>query len=309
MRKFFHHHLDGLPRVMPIRQRVDRLGYLPNKTNWMRYESTRIVFCFILRGNGRLHCGNRWYDIEAPCILTHWPGVFEKYGPAPEGAAWEELFMGYDLSLTPMFDSWGIRPAQKPVWPIASVHTVRRLADELIDYAQNIEERGVADRIDRICQRLILESVLGQPARPETAYDAVLDRVRDRLQVNLSLALDTAALARECGMAEVTFRRYWKRRFGLPIKHDQINIRMQEACRLLVNTKQEIKEIAEQTGFQDARYFSHRFSTLIGMPATEYRHRFIRRVDKSPSLTVARASSPARRAGRGRRKGRLQHGC
>jgi len=75
-------------------------------------------------------------------------------------------------------------------------------------------------------------------------------------------------------MAEVTFRRYWEQRFRLPFKHDLINMRMQEASRLLVSTRMDIKEIAEQVGFEDARYFSHRFTTLIGMPATEYRKRF-----------------------------------
>ena len=147
----------------------------------------------------------------------------------------------------------------------------------MIGYAQDIDKRGVADRIDRICHRLLLESVLAQPAMPETPYDALLNRVRDRLMTHLDLVHDTTALADECGMAEVTFRRYWKRRFGLPFKHDLITMRMQEACRLLVRTRMEIKEIAAQVGFTNPHYFSHRFTTLIGTPATEYRNRFSRR--------------------------------
>ena len=266
--------LNKLPRVMPFPPEVDALGYIPAKEHWARGEFDRIVFSFILKGEGRLHYGNREYAVQSPCVLAGWPGVYMKYGPTPEGATWEELYLDYSFELTPLFETWGISPAKHPAWPIASGHTVRRLVDELIRYSQDVSVRGVADRIDRISHRLLLESVLAQPAMPETPYDALLNRVRDRLMTHLDLAHDTTALARECGMAEVTFRRYWKRRFGLPFKHDLINMRMQEACRLLVRTRLEIKEIAAQVGFTDPHYFSHRFTTLIGTSASEYRNRF-----------------------------------
>lgn len=270
----FHVRLGDTPRIMPIAPMVRALGYLPNKSEWMRYESHNIVFCFILRGQGRLHNGNRWYTIKAPCVLAQWPGVHEEYGPTPEGGTWDELFLSYSLSLAPTLDAWGIHPAQQPVWPIASVRTVRRLIEELSDYIHQGEGKGLADRVDRIAQRLLLESWLEQPAAPKTPYDEALDRARGQLTARPDLSHDLKALARECGMAEVTFRRYWKRRFGLPFKHDLINLRMQEACRLLVQTKKGVKEIAAAVGFMDSHYFSHRFTTLIGMPATEYRTRF-----------------------------------
>ena len=272
--EWFLQPLNELPRVMPFPPEVDAMGYIPAKGFWARGESNRIVFCFILRGEGRLFYGNRWFDVQSPCVLSRWPGANMEYGPTPEGATWEELYLDYSFELTPLFETWGISPAQHPMWPIASGHTVRRLVNELIGYADNVAARGVTDRIDRICHRLLLESVLAQPAVPETPYDALLDGLRGRLMTQLDLAHDTKALAKECDMTEVTFRRYWKRRYGLPFKHDLINMRMQEACRLLVRTRQEIKEIADQVGFSDPHYFSHRFTTLIGTPATEYRNRF-----------------------------------
>ncbi len=76
-------------------------------------------------------------------------------------------------------------------------------------------------------------------------------------------------------MAEVTFRKKWRQRFGTPFKHDLINMRMQEACRLLVETNKSIQAIAATVGFEDALYFSRRFRKLIGVPATEYRKQFV----------------------------------
>jgi AraC-like DNA-binding protein len=233
-----------------------------------------VVFGLILKGRGRLRYGKRWFAVKSPCVLTVWPGVYEEYGPEPEGATWEELYIAYDPKLTPLFETWGIHPAQNPVWPIASDHTVRQLVDELIDCMQSREARGMVDRIDRLCHRLLLESLLEQPPPPETPHDATLDQIRINIAKDLGQPHDSHQVAREYGMAEVTFRRHWKQRFGTPFKHDLINMRMQEACRLLVNTNRDIKTIATVLGFKDAHYFSHRFTKLIGMTATEYRQQF-----------------------------------
>jgi len=266
-------HIDDLPRAMPLAPTVRSLGYLPAKTLWMKRETQDVTFVFILKGRGRLSYGGRWFPVESPCILTVWPGVYEEYGPEPEGTSWEEVFIAYVPELTPLFETWGIHPSQSPVWPIASVQTVRRLVNELIDCLRNRKAVGMADRMDRICQRLILESRLELPAPPGTPHDANLDHIRTIVGGRLDREHHTKNLAREYGMSEVTFRRYWKQRFGLPFKHDLINMRMQEACRLLAKTNLEIKEIAPRVGFKNPLYFSHRFSKLIGTSATEYRNR------------------------------------
>ena len=271
-------HVSDLPRAMPLPPMVRSTGYLPAKTLWIKRETQDVAFVFILKGRGRLRYGTRWFPIEAPCILTVWPGVYEEYGPEPEDASWEEVFMVYEPDLAPLFESWGIHPAQQPVWPIASVHTVRRLVNELIGCLQNREAIGMADRLDRICHRLVFESRLELPKPPDTPHDANLDHIRRHITGGLDRAYDTKHLAREYGMSEVTFRRNWKRRFGMAFKHDLINMRMQEACRLLTKTNMEVKEIAGKLGFEDSHYFSHRFAKLIGMPATQYRKQFGGRV-------------------------------
>ncbi len=252
---------------------VSLVGYLPSKTEWVSREIPHVVFCFILKGRGRLRCGNRWFPVESPCVFVQWPGGDAEYGPEPKDATWEELYVGYDSNLASLFETWGIHPAQQPVWPIASVEAARRLIDELVGCMQDRTAEGMIDRIDRICQRLLLECRLRHPGPPETRHDAYLDHIRKQISSRLGLKYDSGLIAHEYGMSEVTFRRHWKQRFGIPFKHDLINMRMQEACRLLVRTNLEIKEIATRVAFEDSHYFSRRFTNLIGMPATKYRTR------------------------------------
>ncbi len=267
-------HIHALPRVMPIAPRVASVGYLPARTMWIKRRFESVDFAFILKGRGLLRYGRRTFPIEAPCVFVSWPGAYLEFGPEPEGATWEQLFMVYDASLASMFDAWDIHPAKQPVWPIASPQVIRNLANELISCMENVHARGMVDRIDRLCERLLLESRIEQTAPSETPHDAYLDTVRRNLARHLPRRFDTGALAKEYGMAEVTFRKRWRQRFGAPFTHDLTNMRMQEACRLLVETNKDVKQIASRVGFDDPLYFSRRFAKLIGIPATEYRKQF-----------------------------------
>ena len=52
-----------------------------------------------------------------------------------------------------------------------------------------------------------------------------------------------------------------------------MNLRMREACRLLVETDKTVAEIADILSFEDPLYFSRRFSKMMGTPASDYRRR------------------------------------
>ena len=266
-------HTGALPRVMPIAPRVRAVGHLPARTMWIKRQFDTVDFAFILKGRGRLRFRNRSFPVEAPCVFMSWPGAYQEFGPEPKGGTWEQLFMVYEASLVSMFDSWDIHPAKRPVWPIASPQTVRTLANELIGCLENSQARGMIDRIDRICERLLLESRLEQSAT-EAPHDAYFDHVRRHLARHLDQQHELKTLASEYGMAEVTFRKKWTQRFGSPFQHDLIAMRMQEACRLLTETHKPIKEIAAGVGFKDPLYFSRRFTKLMGLPATDYRNQF-----------------------------------
>ncbi len=266
-------HINALPRVMPIAPRVGTVGYLPSRTMWIKRTFESVDFSFILKGRGRLRYGRRSFPLKAPCVFIAWPGAYLEFGPEPEGATWEQLFMVYSPDLTSMFDAWAIDPSKQPIWPIVSPQTVRNLVNELIGCMENVETRGMVDRIDRICERLLLESRLEQPPG-ETPPDAYLEYVRRFLARNLTQKHDVKELAEQYGMAEVTFRRKWTQQFGAPFKNDLITMRMQEACRLLAQTNKPIQDIATRIGFDDPLYFSRRFTKLIGVTASDYRKQF-----------------------------------
>ena len=64
------------------------------------------------------------------------------------------------------------------------------------------------------------------------------------------------------GAGNTTFREY----------RDEIFL--QKSCRLLVESRDSVKEIASALGFNDIYYFSRKFHHLSGMTASAYRRKY-----------------------------------
>lgn len=63
----------------------------------------------------------------------------------------------------------------------------------------------------------------------------------------------------------------FKKETGMAYSEYLILCRVKQASRLLVETNLSIGEIAHQSGYQDARYFSKQFSKQVGLKPSEYR--------------------------------------
>jgi len=253
---------------------VQSLGYQPGKHEWMDTVVESVNFSFILEGRGSLHCNDQVFPVEAPCVMLQSPGARLKYGPEPSGASWDELFIMYSRELMATLSAWGIRLPEQPVWPIKSSRTVRALVDELLICSQDRETEGAADRVDRICERLLLESRVRRLPEPTGPYDIALNEIRSHLANTLNEQPDFMKLALEHGMSPTNFRRHWARRFGVPPGQYLIDLRLQQASRLLTETNAPVKEIAHAVGFKDPLYFSRCFSKAFASSPTAYRQQF-----------------------------------
>lgn len=270
-------HLEPVQRLMPVRIRISNAGYLPRKMNWVRQRFDTLNFSFILKGGGQLIVEDRVLPVKAPCVLLQWPGVHYEYGPEQQGW-WEEFFIICPPEQSKIMTKWGVSSSRMPLWPILNSRNVRTCVDEMLDCMRQGQDVATADRMDRICERMILESRLGALKKVTDPIDEKIERIRDRALEHLGVRADFNELARKEGISPISFRRHWARRFGTPPAKYLMDHRMQEACRLLVETTHTIGEIADQLGFEDALYFSRRFSRDFGMPATIYRRRFARTV-------------------------------
>jgi AraC-like DNA-binding protein len=263
-------HLAPYPRLYPHPVQVQSIGHVPHKRDWIRHTFTSFNFSFILGGSGTYRLGGSLWPVKAPCVITQWPGLYVEYGPQPE---WEELYLIYNAAAQPHFQATGFATPGNPVWYVQDPVPLRRKLGELRELiGSGAGKPGTADRIDRVCEDLVLESHLGQAAAPAaTSKAGAIDVLRQYLEENCAEAVDFNRLATEAGFSPASFRRHWARQVGVPPGQYMATVRMQQACRLLVETELSIKEIARRLRFDDALYFSRRFHQLTGSSATAYR--------------------------------------
>jgi AraC-like DNA-binding protein len=241
--------------------------FLPAKTNWLRARFDTCNFSMILRGEGRFERAGKCWPVQAPCVITQWPGEPVAYGPT--GGTWAEWYLVYDRSRLRRFRERGLVDPSKPVWPVADPASLRVHLAEFSALARSSDPEWVVDRADRIAERAILDTWLppGAPMEDDSEIRAAAAGLRE----SLSTIWDFDKLAARHGFSTTTFRRRWVEVIGTPPARYLQQLRIAEACRLLVESPLQIKAVAAAAGFEDEFYFSRRFRIEVGQSPREYR--------------------------------------
>jgi len=264
-------HVGHLPRRFPSPVPVDTIGYIPHKTNWIRCRFLSYNFSFILSGGGEYWIGDVCWRVQAPCVLTQAPKTLQEYGPGGEWREWEELYFNYDGTKVSALDQMGLIRHDTPVWNIKDPGPIHARLQELKQVAAERQREGMADRIDRLCELMVMESILGETLKPTTPEERAILAIRDQVALHFTQRHDFHALARTHGLSDSTFRRYWSAWVRLPPARYLMRLRITEACRLLVETRLTVGAIAQASGFNDPLYFYRRFRVETGVTASEYR--------------------------------------
>lgn len=116
----------------------------------------------------------------------------------------------------------------------------------------------------------LLSTVQIQGAEGEGELDQI-NRVVDRITGDLSASVSLADLAVELGMSESRLSRFFKRATGNSFTDFVNMVRINSACRLLMQTDQYVADICYQVGFNNVANFNRRFLELKGVTPTEFR--------------------------------------
>jgi AraC-like DNA-binding protein len=80
-------------------------------------------------------------------------------------------------------------------------------------------------------------------------------------------SVTNAEMARTAGMSARAFERSFQREYGLPPQQYLKRLRIQTACRLLVDTRESIAAIAQRCGFADQSHLTREFRRVTGYHA------------------------------------------
>ena len=261
-------HIAPVPRRFNARLQVDTIGYVPEKDDIVNHSFNNCNFSFILSGHGAYSNGKRTWAVEAPCVITQWPGIPYVYGPE---TTWEELYFIYHPSYGKILENNSFYHPDKPIWHINNSTEIRKKVQELVHLMNNIYGESVADRLDLLCESMIIDSIINEEPPPLSENEAIIRRIRAHVRKNFLDYHDFDEFAGQNGISPSSFRRHWKHYVGLSPAKYLMRLRIREACRLLVETNNSIGRIAEMLHFDDPLYFSRKFHQETGVTATDYR--------------------------------------
>lgn len=265
-------HLQPIERCHPSELQVAHIGNVPEKTYVVRGEFSTFNFSFVVRGTGFFEWRGKRHSVRAPCVLRQWPDEPMHYGP---DRTWHELFLIYPPKAMGALVRRGYADMDRPFWSVSDARGVQRCLDDLAKLLSDPAAlASQADRIDRCCDQMLLESLLGATAlRMEGSADRIAE-VRRWIETHWQDPHDFDALARQQHLSSTHFRRLWQRYVGVPPHRFLVEERLRHACRALIQTGEPIADVARAHGFADPLYFSRKFRAFTGESASSYRQRY-----------------------------------
>ncbi len=134
------------------------------------------------------------------------------------------------------------------------------------------------------------------------ALDAAQIDQRSDIRLGVVIALMTRRLggpvtntdmARTAGMSPRSFERSFLREYGLPPQQYLKRLRIQTACRMLVDTRESIADIGLRCGFADQSHLTREFRRITASTPGGYREKYAAANVPGPAASVL--SSPKRK--------------
>jgi AraC-like DNA-binding protein len=261
-------HFAGIKRSFNTALQIDAAGWLSNKTTRVNWRFNSYCFSLILKGCGTYRYRGKLYNVKAPCVITQWPGEMMDYGPE---ANWEEFYIMYPESSGDALRERKLFNDGTFMWNISETWHIPEAVETAKQLMMQPDYHGNADRIDHLCEWMVLESLIERTGIHTGKYERQIHEIAIQITLHPENYYDFDTIAEETGISSATFRRYWLNYIQMPPGEFLIERRIRKARQLLSETTLSISMIAAKTGFNDQLYFSRRFRIETGMTASAYR--------------------------------------
>jgi AraC family transcriptional regulator len=131
------------------------------------------------------------------------------------------------------------------------------------------------DHLNLILGAHLLQKYGGLRKRPTVSVGGLgpwqKRRATELLSENLSGRIRLSEVAQECGLSISHFARSFKASFGVSTHRWLVQRRIERSHDLLMQTRESLSDIAEQTGFADQAAFTRTFHQIVGMSPGRWR--------------------------------------
>lgn len=259
--------------VGSIETRTDAKGYNTDGMRRMgRGDQPLVLFQLTLAGRGAFETHRQAARTVEPGMGIFAVAPFRHRYFLPEGSpgwtfAWIGLYHPYLLER--------IARQVEMSGPVVEVAPTGALAAATLRLLRGAIRKDFRDHLE--VELALVEFVIAFQRSTLQAHNSMgegqrlLDEVRSRVLARLPVAIDVVGLAADYGMSRTHFSHFFRDHTGLTPAHFASMVRVQEAARMLLDTRAPLKRIADACGFANANHFCKVFRRFNHLSPTSYR--------------------------------------
>lgn len=263
--------LSQFQRIDSTRLRLNRIGFIWDKSKLIDRLFDHYSFSFIISGDGFVEKEGRRVALKAPLLMINRPGEEKCFGP---DTVWLECFLAYDAGQRDRLEAViGPELLLASQIPIYDLETVRGLVAIMDRKSRPLLQHIVPDQLDRLAETLLLTARCDRGGERMPDWECKVSQFAQYLEANFKCEIDFEKLSARFGLSYSAIRKYWRRKFGFSPYRYLMELRLRQATGLLSGSYLSIGDVAAESGFSDQRYFSRFFRNMVGTTPGEYRKR------------------------------------
>jgi len=263
--------LQSIPRKYNHLLKLNSVGYYKKKGYSLKnFHANFCHISFILSGRGNYTYKGVHYEVNAPYVLTQFPGYHYFYGP---DTAWEELYITYPSTYQKMLTDSGYYDQDRPCWPVQREGEFYQIVSRLRALLEDPYEDYRADQIDLTTLELLGISQRKQLAVKTNSSEERVMQIHQEVSENFMRPLNFQLLAKQRSLSYPYFRKIWAAKYKLSPTHYLNDLRITQATELLKSSAASIRELAFMLQYDDPFYFSKCFKKKYGMSPRAYREK------------------------------------
>lgn len=229
---------------------------------------------YITKGRGSFHWiidgdEERVEPVEAGTVLLLFPGIWHSYAPDPD-VGWDEYWVGFQGDVPESIMKKGLLDIEHPVARVGlhdDILTDYRYIFDIIMEEPPAFQMILGGLVLKMLGRIVS---LIQGEGIATGTEKAVRIAKILFQEQLAGQLDLDSILARVDMSYSNFQRVFKMYTGLSPYQYYLQMKIHEACRLLLENDLSVKEIAYQLSFDNPYYFSRLFKKKTGLTPTEW---------------------------------------
>lgn len=244
-------------------------GYNFNWDNGRILREYQLIY--FTDGAGIFETRENRFSIQSGTVLFIYPGTWHRYRPN-KNTGWKEHYIGISGDFTQRIFNEKYMSREKPLLYIGFQDRLIKQFHEIIGEVKE-EKPGYQQVCAGIAMHLFgaIFSIHKNRDFSGKEIERKIRRACITLRENLTQQVNIENLAEESHLGYSNFRRVFKKYTGVSPAQYHLNLRLQKARELLINTNMSVKQIAFEMGFQSNHYFTRIFTSKVGVSPTVFR--------------------------------------